>query len=527
MDVRLAAILASLACLLAPAGASANSALLYVGTGKVAVEANHEVTVRPTCPGGYSALGSGYRPVGRSAGNIGFYRSGPAGPGAVAVTGQNVDDLREWEFEAFGSCAPTEALQGLQLTSQEVTLDPAFKAGGRHEATAFAACPAGSLPVGGGFDVPDDGINVAVTATAPAPEAGGWTVRARNFAKYESRSFEAEAVCVSAQTARGLLMVHYVREEDEFEEGTLQAPCSFGGRPLSGGASASGSSGSMDALSFYPQGYEVTYNSGKEGNNLVQAMVVCGDVTEPLGGLTAESFQRFCEDEFEGEEDVRAVHGETALSWKCLTKKRTFEIAGSVGEVCRDAYYRFHSVLPKAIYLNLGDPFSWRCFAPEAQVRQARPTARRAGGFGAGPPGGEVEVRGSVLLPRKISLARTRIGLRSVLAETSARGELLRRRGGRDVGPVILRRLNGAGGGSRRGVYATGRSPRLRITLDRRAGRRLSFTVRATGGSLAPSYLCRAASRVTLTTRFTILRGDRRLADIATPSRWSCSRLAH
>mgnify|MGYP000981139425 CR=1 FL=1 len=349
VDVRLAAILAALACLLAPAGASANSALLYVGTGKVAVEANHEVTVRPTCPGGYSALGSGYRPVGRSAGNIGFYRSGPAGPGAVAVTGQNVDDLREWEFEAFGSCAPTEALQGLQLTSQEVTLDPAFKAGGRHEATAFAACPAGSLPVGGGFDVPDDGINVAVTATAPAPEAGGWTVRARNFAKYESRSFEAEAVCVSAQTARGLLMVHYVREEDEFEEGTLQAPCSFGGRPLSGGASASGSSGSMEALSFYPQGYEVTYNSGKEGNNLVQAMVVCGDVTEPLGGLTAESFQRFCEDEFEGEEDVRAVHGETALSWKCLTKKRTFEIAGSVGEVCRDAYYRFHSVLPKAI----------------------------------------------------------------------------------------------------------------------------------------------------------------------------------
>ena len=524
--VRLAAILVALVALLVPATASAQSALVYVGSGRVPIASNQELTTQLACPSGNLPLGSGFRPLEKGLGNVGFHQSMPGYRGGVAVTALNVDDLREYAFEATGACAPAEALQGYEVVRQSVTLDPALKSGGRHEATAFAACPAGSLPVGGGFWLPSGGIDVAIVSTAPAPEAGGWSVRARNFARYESREFESVAVCVSAQTARGLLMVHYVQEEDAFTEGALQAPCVYGGRPLSGGGSAVGSSGEFEELDFYPQGYQLFYDSGKDGENVVKALVACGDVTEPLGGLTAENFQRFCEDEFDGEEDVRAVHGETALSWRCLTKKRNFEISGSVGEVCRDAYYRFRSVLPKAIYLSLGDPFSWRCFAPEGQTREARAGGRSATGFGSGPPGGRLEVRGGVVLPRDVSLARTRIALRSAMAETSARGELLRRRGGGDAAPALLHRLPGKSG-PRRAVYATGRAPRLRLALERGPGRRISFALRATRGHLASSFLCRHATRVTLTTRFTILRGDRRLADVSLPSRWGCGKLRH
>lgn len=500
------------------------------------VAASQEISASIGCQAdGYSVAGGGFEVAGLGLGILSLVASRPGQDDEYwTVVAKSEDDLRTFSFEPWAACVPSATLGTPRYPFAEVRLDARLKPGGHDQKTVVAQCPAGTQVIGGGFLIPEHVNAVGVVGNEPSPAANGWAVTAKNYSNLESSAIFAEATCIPAQLAHGLLGVHFVEEEALVREGNVDSTCIYGGQPLGGGADVNGTTGAFETMSFSPggHGYGVFYDSGKPGKNVVRAVVVCGEPTAYLGGLGAAEFNRFCEDEFDDKPGSRAVSEGGALGWKCVWEGGTYAIGGGGAEVCRDAYYRFHAVTPKAAYQNASDPLSWSCFAPPSEALEARGSVRTgaAGPLGS-PPGGRdaIRVRGSVRLPRPISLARTRVALRSLLAEPSAGGELVRRRGGRDAAPLVLRPRGtlfraSAPGGPLAVRYAGGRRPRVSIALADQ-GRRLRFDLLVERGRLVRSRLCRRGGRTQLTTRFAVLRGTRRVADVRLSSFVRCDRL--
>lgn len=162
-------------------------------------------------------------------------------------------------------------------------------------------------------------------------------------------------------------------------------------------------------------------------------------------------------------------------------------------------------------------------------VESTRATSWHARGIGAGAPRQEIEVRGFARLSHRISLGGTRIRVRTLLAERSSRGELVRRPGGLDAAPLTLprRRLHREGD---RAVYDDGRSPKVRIVLNRTGAGNLSQQIavrlQIDGGRFRQPRRCVHTTYTTLATHFIIIRGSNPVADTVITTRWSCRSLS-
>ncbi|HVW46231.1 MAG TPA: hypothetical protein VHA76_04195, partial [Solirubrobacterales bacterium] len=496
-------------------------------------------TAVATCPAGTSPAGGTFQIPPSSQGELFAYASIPTGNGWKATV-SSADDIRSDSFEAIASCLPSALMAGERGVSATAKLNSRFPGSG-DEKMVTATCPAGMQAIDGGFAGSQDPDNVVTRASWPDnSEESGWNVVAKNFTLAESASITVTAYCLPRQLAQGLIGLHRQVESASIEEGTIGARCTLGGRALGGAFITENNNAAFETMPFSAGnlGYEARYNSSRPGHDAVQLAVTCGEAAKELGGLTAEDLNRFCE--IGG--PLEAVHGPQATEWECVGRPSPPPLQGSApsgnlsgeslsgrfGEVCRFIYYHGRSGQPRAIYMNLADPLSWHCFEPESQALVASPAPAltapeappgAAGASGGGRPRGIV-VRGSVRLPHAFPLAGTSIGVRNLLLERSARGELVRRPGGRNAAPLLLRRRRRArrNGGV---LYAGGHAPR--VTLDlRRRGKVLHFDLRVLGGRLRKPLFCAAGGQTELSSRFVILRGFRRLADVELGQPWRC-----
>jgi len=521
---------------------AAAGGVTYASSGPVTVPNLESATAVATCPAGTSPAGGTFQVPPSSQGEIFAYASIPTANG-WSVTASNADDIRTDSVEAVASCLPSALMTGEQLVSAGAVLDARLKPGGHDEKLVTATCPAGMQAIDGGFAGSQDPHNVITSASWPDnSEETGWNVVAKNFTYLESAGITVAALCLPRQLAQGVIGLHHQVESASIEEGTIAARCTLGGSALGGGFITSDNNAAFETMPFTAgrPGYEARYNSSHPWHDQVQLAVTCGEAAKELGGLSAEDFDRFCE--IEG--PLEAVHGPQATEWECVgppsppplqgsepsSNVSGRSLSGRFGEVCRFIYDHGRPAQPRAIYTNISEPLSWHCFEPESQALSASPASPpsapgAAPGAAAASGIGRVRrhavvVRGTVRTPHALRLAGTSIGIRDLLLERSARGELIRRPGGRDASPLVLRRRH-APGPDGSVLYAGGRAPR--VTLDlRRRGSRLRFDLRIAGGRLRRPLFCATGNRTELSTRFVILRGSRRLADVELERPWHC-----
>jgi hypothetical protein len=539
--VRAAAVAVAAAVGLLATGVARAQVLSYPATGPITAPSEQTVSATAFCPGDSVVVGGGYLLPVSSEGLLAAQTSMPLGDEGWQVTERNVDDLHDYTFRVGAGCAQPEPLIDVRYDSQEIKLDARFDPGGHDSGTATASCPPGYDAIGGGYDTTQGltPLKVGIAATFPQGGAGtagapGWSVSAKNYDSFQSNYVSSTAICIPSPVARGIIGLDLRPETDKVEQGSLASEC-VGANALGGGVASPSTVADFDTLNFTdPSGYFVDYNSHRPGSDTITVVAACADVTTLLGPLTQTNFDRYCADEYEGRPGIHAVAGAGALDWRCVWNTGSDSVGPLYGDVCENAYFRFRDVFPKTTFLEVNDPLSWRCWAPNPSVLRAGAANGKATRVQSPGRRSKARVSGRVKLDEPLRLGKAKVTIRHLLHESTKRGELFRDgRGGQAV-PVGLGAAGRRGAatgdaaltaarGKRVAVFRTRSRPRFRLRLAQN-GDLLRFRLLAKRGRVRQPLMCSAGSgRAThLTTRFIVDDGAGAPAQVEANRPWRC-----
>ena len=504
------------------------------------------------CPAGTVVLGGGYIGVYQS---LFVTQSAPAGDAnSWQVSGQNDSNgSGSTNAKGYASCAPEVAFPTGSLTypepvSRELKPWPLKPRSG----SVSAPCPAGQVPIAGGFEAQDETLELSVAASyaevSDTEKSGGWVVYGENTNvapfNIESWDLTASATCLDAQIAFGVFQFHGEEKMEKVNDPkTVAASCSHG-QAISGGFFAYNGKGSkldtdgvlyfmdFDVAAGTGAGYQIGYVSTATDSHKFTTLVYCGDIFPAVGTLGKADFDAACQAALPDSSGVEAAAGRLATDWTCVGDDvAATPVPGNQGVwACERAYDPVH---PTATYLRRGDPLSWVCYD---SVRETQLPVTKLEGSASGVDAkgrrGQVRIKGRARISRPLgNLNRARVTLASTLLEATAHGDLLEYGRGRDTPPVILRAPRSPKAGAASGIASKrwivlkgGKKPRLKLRLRRKPGKSLRFDLRARRRSIDAARLCDSGPRATtsLTTRFLIDGGKRSPAEVLADAYWRC-----
>ena len=500
------------------------------------------------CPAPAMAFGGGYIGVYQS---LFVTQSAPAGgANSWQVSGQNDSNgSGSTNAKGYASCAPEAAFPAGSLTypepvSRELKPWPLKPRSG----AVSAPCPAGQVPIAGGFEAQDETLELSVAASyaqvSDTQKSGEWVVYGENTNvapfNIESWDLTASATCLDAQIAFGVFRFHGEEKMEKVNDPKTVADTCGSGQAISGGFFAYNSKGSKldtDGVLYFMDfdvpagtgtGYQIGYVSTATDSHRFTTLVYCGDISPVVAALTKADFDAVCQAALPDSSGVEAVAGKLATDWKCTSDDDAPQpVPGNAGVwACEGAY---DPVRPTATYLRRGDPSSWVCYDSFRQTQlPVTKLEGRASGVGAKGSRGRVRIKGSARINQPLgNLNRARVTLASTLLEATAKGDLLEYKRGRDVPPVTLDTPASAKAGvaSKRWIVAKGgKKPRFKLRLRRKRGKFVHFDLRVRHRSIDAPRLCDSGPKATthLATRFLIDTGGRSPTEVLADGYWRC-----